>query len=204
MKISQAELDTIQYYDDHAEEFYHSTVNADVTELYQLFIEKLPPGGTILDAGCGSGRDSLYFLKQGFLVTPIDASVAMVEKCSQLTGVQAQQLPFNQVDFDSAFDGIWACASLLHIPRSSIDEILVKFTKAMKPSAFFYSSFKYGDKEEIRKGRLFNSYREDSFQELIAQHKQLELVKIWRTTDVRPRRDDEYWLNALLRKRVDP
>lgn len=191
---------TINYYDKNAQSFYEGTVNANMDELYQPFLALLPAGASILDVGCGSGRDSLYFFRQGFKVKPLDGSEELVKLAATLIGQPVFHLSFAEINFVEEFDAIWACASLLHVPRSEIREIIEKLERALKVGGKFYCSFKYGNKEEVRDGRFFNYYNEISFEELIVCFSSLKVVKLWKSCDVRPGRGEEYWLNCILNK----
>lgn len=145
---------TIRYYDENAIEFFENTKNADMKELYELFLKYLPKGSKILDLGCGSGRDTKYFLQNGYDTVAIDGSLEMVKLSTQYTGKQTFHMTFEQLDFYEEFDGVWACASLLHVPRSKIDLIFRKIYLALKKNGIFYSSYKYGNTEEFRNGRF--------------------------------------------------
>jgi len=191
---------TVDYYDRNAEQFYRETVNVNMEELYSRFLAYVPEGSSILDAGCGSGRDSLYFLRQGYEVTAFDASKELVALSSQLTGLPILHLRFQDVEFDHEFDAVWACASLLHVSRVEIDDVLLRLTKTMKSGGILYASFKYGDSEWVKDGRFFNSYDDTSFNELLARHQGLDLLQGWVSEDVRRERNQECWLNVLLRK----
>ncbi len=192
---------TIAYYDEHAEEFYANTVGANMEQFYAPFLALLPPGCRILDAGCGSGRDSLHFLACGYTVTAFDAAAALVRLSSRLLNQPVLHLTFQQVAFEEEFEGIWACASLLHVPRDEMDDVLRRLTRALTPGGILFASFKYGDGEGERNGRFFNSYDEASFGALVARHPALEVVDVWKTEDVRGERTGEFWLDVLLRKR---
>jgi SAM-dependent methyltransferase len=192
---------TNQYYEDNAQDYYQSTVDLDLASLYSPFLELLSPGAHILDAGCGSGRDSLYFLNQGYKVSAFDASPVLARLASSLIGQSVLNIKFSQLDFIDEFNAIWACASLLHVPRSEIGSAFTKLSRSLKPGGIFYMSFKYGDKECFRNGRWFNDYDESSFLTLLRRHPHLSLIKIWKTTDIRPTRPD-IWLNILLRKEI--
>jgi SAM-dependent methyltransferase len=169
--------------------------------LYSPFLELLSPGAHILDAGCGSGRDSLYFLNQGYKVTALDASPVLARLASSLIGQSVLNIKFSQLDFIDEFDAIWACASLLHVPRSEIGSAFTKLSRSLKAGGIFYMSFKYGDKECFRNGRWFNDYDEPSFLHLLTDHPDLSLIKSWTSLDIRPIRRDT-WFNILLRKNL--
>ena len=192
---------TIEFYNKNAEEFYNATVSADMSETCERFLKYIVPGGKILDAGCDSGRDSLYFLKSGYKVVSIDASEEMVRLSSKLTGQQTLLMKFEDVDFKDEFDGIWACASLLHVPKAKIKSVMTKLAQALKENGIFFGSFKYGEGEEFRGERLFNFYDENSLRVLISEIKQLEILEIWITEDVRPGKEGEMWASCLCRRK---
>lgn len=191
---------SIDFYNKNSKEFFDNTVSADMTENYTEFLKYIEPNGKILDAGCGSGRDSLFFLGKGFSVVSIDASDEMVRLSSELTGQKTIKMMFQDMEFNNEFDGIWACASLLHVSKSEIDDVIGRIVKSLKTNGIFYASFKYGDGEIVRDGRLFNSYNEETLKNLIETQENLEVLKIWKTQDVRPDRENEYWVNVLCKK----
>lgn len=191
---------TIKYYDENALTFFESTKDADMREIYELFLKYLPPGAKILDLGCGSGRDTKYFLQAGYDVVAVDGSIEMVKLSTEFTGKQTLHLTFDEINFNEEFDGVWACASLLHVPRNKIDSIFKKIYLALKKGGVFYSSYKYGNKEEIKDGRFFNNYDELSFNELLKNHPYFALLEMKVTYDVRKGRENEKWLNVVLKK----
>lgn len=190
---------TIQYYDANARSFYQRTAGLDVAHLYSPFLERLPSGAHILDAGCGSGRDSLFFINKGYRVTAMDASKNLAELASRLLNQPVRVLRFDELDYEEEFDGVWANASLLHVPRKEMPGVLERFTRALKPGGIFYLSFKHGSGESLRDDRRFNDYDEPAFRRLLSGHPQLDVVNIWTTRDNRPE-CSESWLNVLVRK----
>ncbi|ADQ41932.1 Methyltransferase type 11 [Caldicellulosiruptor acetigenus I77R1B] len=194
---------TIKYYDDNAIEFFMNTKDANMENLYKLFLKYIPEGGKILDLGCGSGRDTKYFLGKGYDVVAVDGSIEMVKLSSEYTGKKTLHMTFQEIDFEEEFDGIWACASLLHVRRDEISSILYKIYRALKPNGVLYVSFKYGDKEEYRyDGRFFNYYDEKSFSELIKKLGYFDILEILITNDVRKDRENEKWLNVIVKKKT--
>ena len=191
---------TVSFYNNQAENFIRRTVNVDMQSYYESFLALVRPGGKILDAGCGSGRDSLYFQQHGYEVTAIDASTEMVKHTSTLIGRPVLLMRFHEVDFREEFDGVWASASLLHVPKAEIDGVIERLSRALVPGGIFYLSFKYGEREEIRHGRLFSDYTEESLAEMLNQHPQLEVLSTLRNHDARPSLEHEQWLNMLARK----
>lgn len=197
---SEDTSDTTGYYNQNAEKYVQETLGLDLTALYAPFIEHIPSHGKILDAGCGSGRDTLYFREKGFAVVPFDPSSEMVRIASEVTGNTVLLMSFQDLVFRDEFDGIWACSSLLHVPKEEMDDVMERISRALKTGGILYSSFKYGDGETISGSRLFNNYTEDSFSILIKNHPPLRIEHLWKTEDIRPDRKGEYWLNALLVK----
>lgn len=193
----------IAYYNEHAHAFFEDTAKADMSGLYAEFLPLIPKGGHILDAGCGSGRDSLAFLKMGYEVTSIDASEEMVRMSTELTweaeGKPTRLMRFEEIEDVTQYDGVWACASLLHVPEAIMKDVMRRLVRALKPGGVLFASFKYGDGEMERKGRTFTMVSEAALREyldgLFAQE-----VRIWRTRDVREGRADESWVSGLWLK----
>jgi SAM-dependent methyltransferase len=169
--------------------------------LYKPFLDLIPAGGRILDAGCGSGRDSKAFLDRGYSVLSIDASSKMVSATTELTGQQAVRLSLQDIKSDSEFDGIWACASLLHVPFTELPDTFFRLARALRPSGVIYASFKAGTGERQQGGRLFSDMNESSIGELLAGIDDLEIAELWHTGDLRPDHSDK-WLNLLLQGRT--
>ena len=191
---------TLEYYQHHADDFFNSTVNVDMRSLYTPFLERIPQGGLILDAGCGSGRDSKAFLQQGYRVEAFDATAEMAKLASQHTGLSVKQMTFSDVDAVNHYDGIWCCASLLHVSAAELPDAMAKLARALKPGGIWYVSFKYGDGERVKDGRRFTDLNEQGLNTLLAGLAGITLVGHWITEDKRPDRS-EMWLNALLQKR---
>jgi SAM-dependent methyltransferase len=190
------------YYDAHADEFCQNTAGVDMSELYVPFLREVPAGGRILDAGSGSGRDSAFFLRKGYRVLAIDASNEMVAATSKLSGQPALRMRFDEVAFDAEFDGIWACASLLHVARQDLPTTMERMARALKPGGVFYLSFKHGDRERVESGRFFTNMDEVSFGKLLATQPELEPLRVWIADDFRDDgRSRLRWFNAIVRRR---
>ena len=190
---------SIDFYNQNAEKFIQDTLNVDMQGIYQRFFEYLPEGALILDAGCGSGRDSLAFLERGYQVEAFDASDEMVNYAKRLTGLDVSKRSFDAVDDICRFDGIWACASLLHVQRNGLCLVLEKLLTALKKNGVIYTSFKYGEGDREKGGRHFTDMTETCLGELIAHVDNVEMISLWTTDDARPDRDDK-WLNVILKK----
>ena len=190
---------SLNYYRQHAQTFFDGTVGVDMTALYAPFTAHLEPGARVLDAGCGSGRDSKAFIEQGYQVEAFDASAELVTLASGHTGIAVRQLTFAEVDAREVYDGIWCCASLLHVSREALPDAMQRLARALKPGGAWYVSFKYGDGEREKDGRPFTDMNEAGLLALIADLPGLSMASLWTTQDVRPERD-ECWLNAVLCK----
>ena len=191
---------TIKYYNDNAENFFESTYKLDMSKLYKPFLDMLPSKASILDVGCGSGRDSLHFMRLGHNVTPFDASEKMVELSSKLLGINVLLLDFDNMDFNNQFDGIWACAIFLHAPKNKMNSIIPKMERALVDNGVMYVSFKYGEGRGTENGRLFSYYTEKSLTDLLIDFPKLRIAHIWKTEDIRQDGKNKLWLNALTQK----
>lgn len=190
---------TLNYYQNHAQDFFDGTVNVDMTPLYEAFTQNLAHGARVLDVGCGSGRDAKAFHEMGYEVDAFDASSAMVELARQHTGLPVQLMTFSEIDGKAQYDGIWCCASLLHVPSSELPAVMQKLADALKPSGVWYVSFKYGNGERVQGERRFTDLDEEGLQMLLKAVSGMEIASLWATHDNRPDRD-ERWLNGILRK----
>lgn len=192
--------DTLQYYDRNAREFINNTATVDFTATQTRFVSKLEKGSHILDFGCGSGRDTNYFLSQGYQVTATDGSVELCKLAGEYTGISVKHMMFQELEEKEVYDGIWACSSILHLPFPELNDVFQRITAALKKEGILYTSFKYGNYEGERNGRYFTDMTEDRFSDFLKNIKGLELEEQWVTSDVRPGRGDEKWLNIILRK----
>lgn len=196
------ELKSITYYNEHAKEFFAKTINADMSEIYAHFLKYLPANGSILDAGFGSGRDSYKFSEMGFKVTAIDASETICGLTQEFLKDKAEvfNLTFGQLAFQSQFDGIWACASLLHVPEKYLLDALQKLNAALKQDGVLYASWKYGDYERVDSERFFCDMNEARIKKIIELFPEMIAEGIWISHDVCDY-DHRQWLNVIIRRR---
>ena len=192
--------ETIRYYDENAENFIGDTLDADISQVAERFITRLPKWASILDWGCGSGRDSLAFLKAGYDVTAVDLSNEMAKAAENLTGLRVRNESFKDLSDIEAYDGIWACSSLLHVEKDDLPAVLKVARRALRGCGCVYVSFKYGDYEGIRNGRYFTDLTEGALASILEDGTGLKIDEFWITGDVRPGRENEKWLNAILVK----
>ncbi len=190
---------SIDYYNQHADSFVEGTLSVDMQPLYQRFLPLLAAGAHIVDAGCGSGRDSLYFHQQGFRVTAFDASAELALRAERLLGQPVQLCRFEQFVAPVPVDAIWACASLLHVPRAELDAVMAHLCQQLADGGLLYCSFKYGVDETERDGRAFTQLDEAGLHALITPLP-LSEVETWLTADRRPGREQERWRNAIVRQ----
>lgn len=195
---------TLEYYDRNSDRFASDTVNVRFTDVQDRFLGYLEPGSLILDFGCGSGRDSRYFLSKGYAVEACDGSAGMVRIASETAGIPVKQMLFEELDEEERYDGIFACSSILHVPYKALPDILARMEKAVKKGGVIYASFKYGTFEGERNGRYFTDLNEERLDELLIEASgggaPLRICERWISGDVRPGREDEKWLNVILRR----
>lgn len=191
--------ETLQYYEENAIEFCENTIHANMDFSINKFLSYLKKDAHILDAGCGSGRDSKTFMDLGYYVTSIDASQRICEEASKLLGKTVVCKSFEEIDERQVYDGIWACASLLHIHKKEINEVMNKLWCALKDRGILYCSFKYGEDEVVKNGRFFNNYNADTLKELL-QENGFVILELLVTKDVRKDRQNDMWVSAIVSK----
>lgn len=192
---------TLTYYNQNATRFYTTTVSVEFAATQQRFLSYLPQSAAILDFGCGSGRDTKAFLDQGYQVDAIDGSEELCKLATQYTGIQVRHMLFQELSAKDKYDGIWACSSILHLPKTELLNVMHKMTAALKPNGIIYTSFKYGTFSGERNGRYFTDMTETTFADFISDIEALQVEEQWISTDVRPERGEERWLNLILRKK---
>ena len=190
---------TLTYYNNNAQTFSDSTLNVDMSALYAEFLPHIKQHGHILDAGCGSARDAAYFKNQGFTVSAFDASPALAKLASNYLQQPVVIKTFQGLECVNKYDGIWCCASLLHVPKAELPQVFLKLQNALKPDGVLYVSFKYGTQERVHNGREFTDLNESALTALINSHTKLKIIKQWQTVGQRPECESQVWLNALIK-----
>lgn len=191
---------TLDYYNNYADEFYKNTVNVEFATTQEHFLAKLKNGSNILDFGCGSGRDTRFFLEQGYSVEAVDGSKELCKLACKYTGIEVKNMLFEELSEVEKYDGIWACSSILHLPLGELADVMKKMAIALKEDGIIYTSFKYGNFEGERNGRYFTDMTEEKFAKFLSEIDSLDIEEQWITSDVRPGRGEERWLNLILRK----
>lgn len=188
-------VDTNAFYKEHAEEYIKATENIDMSREHEMFERHLGEGQQfILDVGCGSGRDALYFKSQGHHVIAIDPNVEFVEHARQIN-IDAYQSDVAHIEFVDMFDGIWACAVLLHYRKKELSAAFTKLYNALKEDGILFCSFLYGELEEDRDGRHYSDLTDESLKDYIGDFKIIDVM----ITDDRLK-ENKIWLNVVLKK----
>ncbi len=176
--MNKINKDTINYYDVNAEKYFSSTVNAEMSRIYDSFLKYVPTNGHILDFGCGSGRDSKYFLENGYEVTAIDGSENLCRLATDYIGIPVKHMYFSELSDMNLYDGIWACSSIIHLLYNELVDVIPKMVLALKEDGVIYTCFKNGNGNELVDGKYFTYLTKDGFIDLLANYKELELLGI--------------------------
>lgn len=201
MELNKMNKETIDYYNRNADSFRGNTVNIEFTDIEQRFLSQLSKKALILDFGCGAGRDTKYFLDQGYDVDAIDGAEELCKLSSAYTGIEVKHMYFQDFHEQNKYDGIWACASLLHLNQKEFEVVLSNLSEAIKDDGLIYASFKYGTFEGVRNGRYFNDMNEEKIHKTLKNVGVLKIINQWISYDARPGRGEEKWLNVFLKKR---
>lgn len=194
-------MDSIAYYDKNSEEFFLRTIHVDMNKIYEKFLNHIPEGVRILDAGCGVGRDAKFFVSKGYDVVPFDGSIEMVKLASDLLRSPVLHMRFQEMNFFNEFDAIWANASLLHVPYENLRKVIASFYTSLRPCGVLYASFKYGSSMQQVEDRQFFDMNEASLDPYLEGL--FSPLEIWRSKDTRDKiasNQDEGWLSFIARR----
>lgn len=191
---------TVEYYNENADAFSSDTQNLDFSEIQDNFLKFLSEGDRILDFGCGAGRDARYFLAHGMRVDLIDGSWRMCDIAGKNTGIEPKCMLFQEFCGMGEYDGVWACASLLHLFPEELIEVLTNLSASLKDGGLCYISFKYGEFEGIRNSRYFLNMTERRMTKILEEIGMFHVMEMFVSRDVRKKRKDELWLNVFLKK----
>jgi SAM-dependent methyltransferase len=245
-KYRQQLIDNLRFYEEHVKEYVakfdkfdlsnaRNTFLAEVTRSQDERVQSVGGIPRILDAGCGTGRDVYQFIRQGYAVTAIDASPAMLRECTKKIRAAREsgetelvkqaanaserfEMSFREMRFRAEFDGIWAAASLLHVPSEEMEEIVGRLVQALKPGGILYMSFKYGRGEGDFDARFYSYYGRRRIGRLLNRFSEVEVIRIWLsdpagkellsikrrwawTLEFLGRFDRRNWLNVLVKRR---
>lgn len=152
-KLTEQDENTLKYYNQNAAKFVENTKSVEFHSVQDKFLSYLPVGSYILDFGCGSGRDSKYFLERGYRVDAVDGSEEICKITKEYVKIEVKKMLFSELSFVNKYEGIWACSSILHLPKNELQDVLYKMTRALKKEGYIYTSFKYGEYEGYREER---------------------------------------------------
>ena len=189
---------TLSWYRDNAIQYAEETRNSLVLDALWEFLSRIKEGGTILDYGSGSGRDSAYFINKGFSVDSLDGSAEMKAQAERLFGIKVKLSSFLSLEEKEKYDGIWAQASILHLEEHDLKTALTLIERALKRDGVFYSSFRKGEEDGYENGRWFTNMTERRFLSFLPAS--LYVEKIWESQDVRPG-VNRTWLSIICRKK---
>jgi SAM-dependent methyltransferase len=192
-------MSSIDWYEANAASFVARTFGPGMEADHAKFLAHVPDGGAVLDAGCGSGRDALAFVKGGYAVSAFDGAANLAAIASANTGLAVRCLTFAEMDWDRAFDGVWACATLLHLPAADLPAAFGRIRQALKPGGVFYASFKEGTEERTANGRHFTDLTQPMLRTLLTETG-FEPIDVWRSEDGRADHTGESWVAAIARR----
>lgn len=197
----EAKARTLAFYDTHAHQYFRNSVNLDMMPAYERFLAHVHRGARLLDAGSGSGRDTRAFLERGYQVDAFDASPALAELSTKFTGIQTKVMDFLNLDVVEQYDGIWACASLLHVPRSQMTAALQRLGTALKIGGVLYASFRHGGTEKVAAdGRFFTDMQHGDAVSIVASVPALRLIETWTNVSPGAQGGELHWFNILCKR----
>lgn len=197
------EYDTLKYYNENSENYFEQTKNADLSTCYNEFLKELPEKSYILDFGCGSGRDSKYFLEHGYKVKAIDGSSGMCDIATKYIGQKVECLKFSELSDINEYDGIWACSSILHVEKQELPEIITKMIKSLKQNGVIYTSFKKGNTFEVKDGKYFNYTTKEDIEKILEKvNLDAKIINYFETgsSTKRPGDNEVVWCNYIIKK----
>ena len=197
------ETGTDRFYRDRAIAYSEATLGVDMSKVYDRFLGYLPKPAKILDAGSGSGRDTLAFKNLGYDVDAFDASPELCALSTELAGVPTRLERFQEFEPEPIYDGIWACASLLHVQAGELSDVFRRLVHGLKPGGAFYSSFKHGlEERSADDGRFFQDMDEVRLHALLSCISDVSVAEIWISRGEGFRIGREAWINAIVVKRT--
>lgn len=203
VSVPSYELSTIDYYNINADQYEKETIGKDMKGRYIKFERELGhKKGRILDAGCGVGRDTRYFSKKGYIVTPIDASLGMVKKCNEYPFTYCTQKSLTEISYSEEFDGVWASASMLHLNGDDAKIAAEKLIRALKPGGVAFVSLKEASTNESdRSGRYFCDHNLESASQLFSSIPRVKVVSCEHSQDQKiDSEESARWIEIVVRK----
>jgi SAM-dependent methyltransferase len=197
---------TLAHYESNASSFWHGTKDHDVAQNYKALLDHLEgsPPLTILDFGCGPGRDLLHFRSLGYEAVGLDGCRPFCVMARQHSRCEVLEQDFLALDLPpSRFDGVFANASLFHIPGGDVPRVLGELWTALRPRGVLFSSNPRGNNDEGWHGERYGSYWDiERWRVLVVAAGFEELGHYYRPSG-KPR-EEQPWLATVWRKRPDP
>lgn len=193
-KIPQKINSTIKYYNDNSENYYDETMFINMSKIYNKFRHYLKTGASILDVGCGVGRDTRYFIQYGYKVYSIDASQEMVRICNKYPFAFCKKMDMTELNFYEKFDAVWANASLLHIDKNNFESTFQKLINATKSNGIIFFSIKELDNRKEQDKRHYEFYKKEEIFNKLQKFKEIHLIETWT--------DDNCFHNFIVKKNV--
>lgn len=198
----EQKYNTLKYYNENAQLYCEQTLVGNLQENYEKFLNRLPENAYILDFGCGSGRDSKYFMDNGYNVKAIDGSLEMCKLASKYIGKEVVCMRFDELDDINIYDGIWACSSILHIEKEKLSNVLIKMINALKVNGVIYTSFKIGEGYEIKEGKYYNYLTKTEMEQILSKiSKNVKIIDYFETLPSTKRNaQNTIWGNFIVKK----
>ena len=197
----EEEYNTIEYYNKNAETYFEQTVEANLQVVYDEFLSRIPTKSYILDFGCGSGRDSKFFIENGYKVKAIDGSIEMCKLASKYINQDVEYMKFEELDEENVYDGIWACSSIVHVEKEKLPNILNKMIKALKQNGVIFVSFKKGTGYEIKEGKYYNFLVKEEFERILENlNTNVKIIGYRENISNSKRPKVSEWSNIILQK----
>lgn len=198
----EEKYNTLEYYNKNAKAYCEQTLEGNMKENYDKFLQHLPTNAYILDFGCGSGRDSKYFLENGYKVKAIDGSIEMCKLASKYINQKVICMNFEELKDINTYDGIWACSSILHIEKENLPGILNKMINALKFNGIIYTSFKIGEGFEIKEGKYYNYLTKNEMIQILKNlNRNVKLIDYFETLPSTKRiAKNTIWGNFIIKK----
>lgn len=198
----EKEYNTLDYYNKNAKLYFEQTIEGDLKENYDKFLSKIPRESYILDFGCGSGRDSKYFIENGYKVKAIDGSIEMCKLASEYINQDVECMKFDELNEENTYDAIWACSSILHVEKEELPNILNKMIKALKPNGVIFTAFKKGEGYEIKEGKYYNFLTKEELEKILnGINENIKIIDYFETLSSTKRPEKVIWSNYILQKR---
>jgi len=197
----EKEYNTLDYYNKNAKIYFEQTIIGNLKENYDKFLNRIPEKAYILDFGCGSGRDSKYFLENGYKIKAIDGSEEMCKLSSKYINQDVVCMKFDELDDENIYDAIWACSSILHVEKEILPNILDKMIRSLKPNGVIFTAFKKGEGYEIKEGKYYNFLTKEEMEKILNNLKQnANIIDYFETLSSTKRPEKVIWSNYIIQK----